>query len=46
MLLQSKMSAVQEEIDKVNRETGSSMEALVKMDIFKERIKVILVAKT
>jgi len=40
-LLQTKMSAVQEEIDKVNKETGSSMETLVQMDLFKERIQVI-----
>ena len=33
------MAAVQEEIDKVNRETGTSMETLVQMDILKERIQ-------
>ena len=40
ILLQAKMAAVQEEIDKVNRETGSSMETLVQMDLFKQRIQV------
>ncbi len=35
-----KMTAVQDEIDKVNLETGSSMETLVHMDLFKERIQV------
>jgi conserved oligomeric Golgi complex subunit 7 len=39
LLLQAKMEAVQEEIDKVNRETGSSMGTLVQMDLFKERIQ-------
>ncbi len=39
-LLMAKMSAVQEEIDRVNDETGTSMEALVQMDLFKQRIQV------
>ena len=34
-LLKSSMSAVQSDIDKVNKETGASMETLVKMDLLK-----------
>ena len=34
-LLKSSMSAVQSDIDKVNKETGPSMETLVKMDLLK-----------
>ena len=38
-LLKSSMSAVQSDIDKVNKETGASMETLVKMDLLKQRIQ-------
>ena len=41
-LLKSSMSAVQSDIDKVNNDTGASMETLVKMDLTKQRIQVIL----
>lgn len=34
-VLRAKMEAVRAEIDKVNRETGSSMEDLVQMDLLK-----------
>ncbi len=40
-LLQARMTAVQDEIDKVNLETGSSMEELVRMDLLKERIRAV-----
>jgi prefoldin subunit 5 len=40
-LLKSSMSAVQNDIDKVNNDTGASMETLVKMDLLKQRIQVI-----
>ena len=38
-LLQSSMSVVQSDIDQVNRETGASMEILVKMDVLKQKIQ-------
>lgn len=38
-LLQSSMSVVQSDIDQVNRETGASMEILVKMDELKQKIQ-------
>ncbi|XP_059098482.1 conserved oligomeric Golgi complex subunit 7-like [Tigriopus californicus] len=37
-ILQTKMTTVQTEIDRVNRETGTSMETLVKLDKLKGRI--------
>ena len=41
-LLKSSMSAVQSDIEKVNNDTGASMETLVKMDLTKQRIQVHL----
>ena len=38
-LLKSSMSVVQSDIVKVNQETGSSMETLVKMDALKQQIQ-------
>ncbi len=38
VLLKSSMMGVQSDIDKVNRETGDSMETLVQMDLLKQRI--------
>ena len=38
-LLKSSMSAVQSDIDKVNKETGDSMACLVKMDLLKQRMQ-------
>lgn len=38
-LLRSSMSAVQNDIDQVNSETGASMETLVRMDSLKQRIQ-------
>ena len=38
-VLQSKMSAVQKEIDTVNRETGESFNRLIELDTLKERIQ-------
>ena len=38
-LLKSSMGCVQNDIDKVNSDTGKSMETLVKMDLMKQRIQ-------
>ena len=38
-LLKSSMSVVQSDIEKVNQETGASMETLVKMDALKQKIQ-------